>query len=146
MHNAMQDQRGFTLIELMITLVVLSFGLLGLAGLQVQLVRANSFNSSMTIATAIGTDLLEEANALSLIDIKKGSLVITAGTSIDNSLLYDVDINNDGTPDDPYNGRFTWTRQLTWDTNLPERFCRVDVAVFWVDTSEHRLDFRTVVE
>ena len=153
----MQDTNGFTLIELLITLVVLSFGLLGLAGLQVQLVRANSFNSSMTIATTIGTDLLEEAKAVglgSLIDLNDSTIINNPAAPVpygdingDNNVdVSDIDFDNDGTPDDPYNGRFTWTRQLTWDTNVPRRFCRVDVSVFWSDTSQHQLDFRTVVE
>jgi len=57
------DQWGFTLIELLITLTVLSFGLLGLAGLQVQMIRANAFNKDLTIANAIGSELIEEAVA-----------------------------------------------------------------------------------
>jgi prepilin-type N-terminal cleavage/methylation domain-containing protein len=42
---------GFTLLEVMIALVILSVGLLGLAALQLVAVKTNSFSSEMTYAT-----------------------------------------------------------------------------------------------
>jgi type IV pilus assembly protein PilV len=44
---------GFTLLEVMIALVILSVGLLGLAALQLVAIRGNSFSSEMTYATML---------------------------------------------------------------------------------------------
>jgi prepilin-type N-terminal cleavage/methylation domain-containing protein len=125
--------KGFTLIELLITLAVLSFGLLGLAGLQVGLVRANAFNGSMTIATTIGTDLLEEAR-------DDGFHNLT--DAVDEPLLYRIDDGN-GTLFDPYNGRFTVTRSISTMPGLNLKEVVIDVS--WRGSKTHQLTFKTSI-
>jgi prepilin-type N-terminal cleavage/methylation domain-containing protein len=110
--NRSNDQ-GFTLIELLITLTVLSFGLLGLAGLQVQIVRANAFNTDMTIATTLGTGLIEEAKAAGYASLAAGMNQPVTFDMINNM----VDLNGDGVGDDPYNGRFTISRDIVDQVN-----------------------------
>jgi type IV pilus modification protein PilV len=44
---------GFTLLEVMIALVILSVGLLGLAALQLVAIKGNAFSSEMTYATML---------------------------------------------------------------------------------------------
>ncbi|NOY52510.1 MAG: prepilin-type N-terminal cleavage/methylation domain-containing protein [Deltaproteobacteria bacterium] len=154
----MSNQEGFTLIELLITLVVLSFGLLGLAGLQAQMIRSNAFSSNMTIATSIGADLIEEARSkslatlfASLTDLNNGNpfttneLFLTKNNQSTTSIPYgdingdgnldpgDIDIDGDGKVDNPYKG-FTWTRVVTFypDPTRP-LFAKVAVSVFWPD-------------
>ena len=55
----MKDSRGFTLMEVMIALVILSIGLLGLAGLQVMAIKGNSFGQQMTVASTMAQNQLE---------------------------------------------------------------------------------------
>ena len=59
---------GFTLLEVMITLVILSIGLLGLAGLQIVAIRGNAFGGDMSYATALAQQTFEELNNLELDD------------------------------------------------------------------------------
>ena len=52
--------KGFTLIEVLIAIVVLSVALLALAGLQIISIRGNSFGNHMTEAITLAKDLVEE--------------------------------------------------------------------------------------
>jgi type IV pilus assembly protein PilV len=54
-----KDTRGFTLLEVMITLVILAIGLLGLAGLQIMAIKGNSFGQQMTVASTLAQNQLE---------------------------------------------------------------------------------------
>jgi type IV pilus modification protein PilV len=59
---------GFTLLEVMIALVILSIGLLGLGALQLVAVRSNSFSSEMTYATMIAQQQVEALKTLPFTD------------------------------------------------------------------------------
>jgi len=56
-------QRGFTLLEVLIALLVFSIGLLGLAGLQVQGLKFNHDSYLRSQATLLGYDLLDRIRA-----------------------------------------------------------------------------------
>ena len=58
--QSLSDQRGFTLIELFIAIVVLTVGLLGTAALTTGVVRGNLSAKNMTSATAIAQSCFEE--------------------------------------------------------------------------------------
>jgi prepilin-type N-terminal cleavage/methylation domain-containing protein len=57
------QSKGFTLLEVLITLVILSVALLGLAGLMATTTRNNSYGGTMTEATTMAQDKLEEFKA-----------------------------------------------------------------------------------
>lgn len=56
-------QRGFTLLEVLIALLVLSFGLLGLAALQAYAVKANQSANFRSQATALANMMLDNIRA-----------------------------------------------------------------------------------
>ncbi len=56
---AISNKEGFTLVEVMITLLVLAVGLLGLAGLQAQGLSGNSDSSIKSQATLYVYDMVE---------------------------------------------------------------------------------------
>lgn len=65
--------KGFTLIEVLIALVILSVALLALAGLMAQTTKNNSFGGRITEAATFAQDKLEELKATSWIVIIPGS-------------------------------------------------------------------------
>ncbi|HLF98118.1 MAG TPA: type IV pilus modification protein PilV [Methylococcaceae bacterium] len=59
-------QRGFSLVEVLITVVVFSIGLLSLAALQVKSKQANGEAAQRSIATALANDLVERMRSNSV--------------------------------------------------------------------------------
>ena len=58
--DSAEREWGFTLAEIMISLVILSVGLLGLASQTLSVIKANSLSDQMTRATVRAEDKLEE--------------------------------------------------------------------------------------
>jgi type IV pilus assembly protein PilV len=54
------ETRGFTLIEVLVTALILTIGLLGTLGLATGIIRGNFFSKNITSATAIAQTQLEE--------------------------------------------------------------------------------------
>ncbi len=54
---------GFTLVEVLVTIVVVSIGLLGLAGLQINGLRANVSSETRSKATLLASDIVERMRA-----------------------------------------------------------------------------------
>ena len=65
------NEKGFTLIEILIGMVILSVGLLGLTGLQFSATRGNFFSKNITQATCSGQAGLE---CLAAMDIASAAL------------------------------------------------------------------------
>ncbi|MBT6338864.1 MAG: prepilin-type N-terminal cleavage/methylation domain-containing protein [Desulfobacula sp.] len=72
------NNKGFTLIEVMITLVILSVGILAMSLMQVQAIKGNSSAFSRTNANAIAFTFLEELRRIPFDDAN-----LTSGTNLD---------------------------------------------------------------
>ena len=58
------NNRGFTLLEILVAMVVLSIGLLGMAGLTAGIMRGNSLSNRMTTAVTLAQEKMEEIRRL----------------------------------------------------------------------------------
>jgi len=102
-----RDQGGFTLLEVMITLVILAIGLLGLAGLQIIAIKGNSFGQQMTVASTMAQNQLEQ--------MRQGTVALAS--------------NNDTVTDQ--NG-ITYARAWTVTPNQPQaNMNTVQIDVSW---------------
>jgi type IV pilus assembly protein PilV len=101
-----RDESGFTLIEVLIAIVILTVGLLGTAALTTGIVRGNVAGKHLTTATAIAQSCFEEnrrvgyANAGAVPaggsnSCVAGSATITAGGhSFTRNLTVDASVSN----------------------------------------------------
>lgn len=72
------NNKGFTLVEVMITIVVLFIGILAMTMMQVQAIKGNNSAFSRTTANAIALTFLEELRRIPFNDAN-----LTAGTDLD---------------------------------------------------------------
>jgi type IV pilus assembly protein PilV len=120
--SSMSVEEGFTLIEIMITLVILSIGLFALAGLQVSAIKGNAFSKRMTAAVSIANQKLEQIK-----DTAYANILSESSTQITQSNLQ-------------------FTRQVTVTNNSPLANTKtVNVTVTWSDGSNsHSVPITTI--
>jgi type IV pilus assembly protein PilV len=114
--------RGFSLVEVLVALCILSIALLALAGLMVTTTRNNSFGSNMTEAATFAQDRIEELKVSPWGNVVSGADARTGATGI----LYTR----------------TWT--VTDNANFTQRW--VNIRVNWNDMAGHSINFLSVIQ
>ncbi len=110
--------KGFSLVEVLVALVILSISLLALAGLMVQSTKNSSWGSHMTEAATLAQDRLEALRAVRpQTDIPEGmnNDQVTAASGI----LY--------------------TRTWTVTTNAAATLRTITISITWSDSVPHTL-------
>jgi type IV pilus assembly protein PilV len=106
-------EEGFTLVEIMIALVVLSVGLVALAGLQISAIRGNAFSKRMTTAVSVANTRIEQIKNMPYANIQPES----------STQITESNIN--------------FTRQVTVTNNSPLPNTKtVNVTVTWKEGSK----------
>lgn len=120
--NKVFKEKGFTLIEVLIGLIILAIGILAVAGMQITSIRGTAFSNSLTQASVIAQDRLEFIKSLPLNDARLGT-----GTY----------------PDPPNIGIFTRSYQATRNAN--PNFVNIIYTVSWLEKGmTHTVSFRTI--
>jgi len=107
-------QQGFTLLEVLVTIVILSIGLLGIAGLTTGVIRGNHFSKNVTSATAAAQTQLEA--------VKSGGYALAVAANF---------------PGDTVNmGGMSFTRATTITDGSPAADMKtISVTVNWTDSN-----------
>ena len=115
---AYNKSHGFTLVEVLVAVVILSIALLALAGLMVQSTKNSSWGSHLTEAATLAQDRLERFRAVRpQTDIPEGtnSDTITAPSGI------------------------RYTRTWTVTTNGANTLRTITITVTWTDSIAHTI-------
>jgi type IV pilus modification protein PilV len=110
------NKRGITLLEVLVAMVILAFGVLGLAPMIVISMYGNSYSNQVSVADAIAQDRLEEMKAWSEI----------------NPVPYSQTVND-------IHGIFTRETLIgdaTTDASIPNGVYRIQVNVTWTDQKQ----------
>ncbi len=117
--------KGFSLIEVMIAIVILSVSLLALAGLMVTTTRTNSFGGHLTEAVTFAQQRLEQLraapyNTVVSSSVNPGDPVIQTGvpSGIDYTMMWVVAPNGD-------NSLRRVTMTVSWNDGVPHSFSLV---------------------
>ena len=138
------DQKGFTMIEIMIALVVLAVGILSVASLQVSAIKGNNLSDNITSALTLAEDKMEELLGLNydnpdlqdLVPLNNNDLGIIEPGFIDKE---EFNTNESGRAGP---GRF----RMIWNIadNIPvENNKTIKVIVTW-DNNSHRVSLTSV--
>ncbi len=112
--------KGFSLLELLIALVILSISILALSGLMTTTTKNNAFGGHITEATTLAQDKLEELRASPWTNIVGNSDTVSGSTGINYNRICEV-------------------------TNLAPNLKQVQVTIRWTDSSSHSLRFLSVL-
>ncbi len=115
-------EKGFSLIEVLIGLIILAIGILAVAGMQITSIVGTSFSNNLTQASVIAQDRLEFLKGLTLTDVK-------------------LDTNN--YPNDIKVGVFTGSYQA--NRNVTPNFVTITYTISWLEKGvPHTVSFRTI--
>lgn len=71
--NGLHDSRGFTLVEIVVAICILTIALLSLVSVSVMVIKGNSFSKTMTTATTLAKDKMEELKNTAYRSLANGS-------------------------------------------------------------------------
>jgi prepilin-type N-terminal cleavage/methylation domain-containing protein len=67
-----RHQRGFTLIECLVSIAVFFIAMMGLGMVTVMVIKGNSFSQAMTVAATMATDKIESLQNMGYDDVASG--------------------------------------------------------------------------
>lgn len=116
------NEKGFTIIEVLIGLIILAFGLLAIAGMQVTSIKGNFFSRNMTEASILAQDRLE---VLKNLDWSHSDLSF-------------------GTHDEGQIPGTLFSRKYTVSQVSGTNMLNITVTVNWRDETDHTISFTTI--
>jgi len=111
-----KQDRGFTLIEVLVALGILAFGILAIASMQTTSLGGTSRSRNLTQATHVAMDQMEK-----LLPLSYSSLLTEDGSFTETYYDIDYDIDIDVEPNNGIDNTATVTVTVTWDEKGVER-------------------------
>lgn len=126
--NLASDHTGLSLIEVLVSLLIFSIAVLGMAPLMVVSMKSNTYSRDLTLATQLAKEKLE--------DFEAADSLPTAPYSYYESGLQSKF------------SRSTWVIDSVSDTLIPGTCSRIDVVVTWSgeDSLSHSTQMSTLIQ
>ncbi|MCP4579691.1 MAG: prepilin-type N-terminal cleavage/methylation domain-containing protein [Deltaproteobacteria bacterium] len=127
-YNKKDKGNGFTLIEVLISIVILSVGLLGMASLTVGIINGNKFSNDLTTATILAQNKMEDIRRLGY----SGTPTTTTTTTENYNSITD----------------YTAYKRVTVTTvaSPTSGMKTITVTTFWQDAvKEHSVELKTIL-
>jgi type IV pilus modification protein PilV len=109
-------QHGFTMVEVLVAILLLSIGILALAKMQTQAVASNSFGNRLTEATFLAQDKVEELRLLNECYLEVIAKPEISWTADDQAIV--TNYNSQLSDSDPTN----WSEVDTDSDLIPDQF------------------------
>jgi len=112
MRRLRDNNNGFTLMEVLVAMVILTVGLLGTAALIIGIINGNKLSNRISTATVLAQDKME--------DIKRAGYAGAADDAEDYNTIDDYPLYKRITEvddDDPAEGMKKITVTVSWDSN-----------------------------
>jgi prepilin-type N-terminal cleavage/methylation domain-containing protein len=139
-HRLNRRQRGFSLIESLIALVVTAFGLLAIAGVGVKLAHSEDIARQRGEAARLAQEKIEDLRSFTQISA-------AAGVKSWNGLTNGTDEITDGTVlnGEAYRTNTKFERTWTLLDSINDAWRRVQVTVAWVDSVNGTADKQSLI-
>jgi type IV pilus assembly protein PilV len=119
-----KEREGFTLLEVLIAIVILTVGLLGMASLTVGIINGNKFSNDTTTATTLAQDRFEDIQIMDYSGVTSETKAVLAS------------------PNDAYKQEVTVT-----DGSPATGMKTVTIKVYWGGSSkeDHNVEIKTIL-
>ena len=148
------NQKGFSLIEILIAMAIFAFGILAVAAMQIKAIQGNSFAGGMTEATNVAQNKMEELIALPYNDAhltdESGDLDTGLDKPTNNEVLA---AGNVLIPATPSVGAPDYTQIINdgnrnyyvyWNVSPGANSKTISVIVAWNERGMHRIEYRYI--
>jgi prepilin-type N-terminal cleavage/methylation domain-containing protein len=138
-HRQIRRQRGFSLIESLIALVITAFGLLAIAGVGIKLSQSEDIARQRGEAARLAQEKIEDLRSFT-------QITAAAGTKSWNGLASSTDNITNGTllDGEAYRTNTTFERSWTLLDSATDAWRRVRVTVAWADSMTGTADKQTL--
>jgi len=120
--NDVFREKGFTLIEVLIGLIIFAIGILAVAGMHITSARGNFFSSNLMQATYVAQDRLEFLKNLSFADAQIQNGSSANGTATISGIV------------------FNWSYNVVANGDVRT----INLTVTWNDGVDHNVSFSTI--
>ena len=153
MKRLFSNEKGFTLLEILIAITILSVGLLALAEMTVYVIRSNTIGNKITKATVLAEDKLEQLRNLGYSDtqLSNGGDNNDVSTDIHSgapSFPLFTSPDHTDTCDSSCSVTISQTPQRVWnvaDDTPASGMKTVTVIVGWKDSINHFVALSTII-
>ena len=149
--SQLSNEKGFTLLEILIAITILSVGLLALAEMTVYVIRSNTVGNKITKATVLAQDKLEKLKNLSYTNAQlddTDSNTADVSTNIHSNTALFTSPDHTDTCNSSCSVTISQTPQRVWNVaaNTPASGMKtVTVIVGWNDSINHFVALSTII-